>query len=151
MSELRGKNTQGCSNSCTSRIDNIDISLPNTSVLEGNKVTEEDAHNGSHTAASNTLKDLDSNQMLATKHNIRNSRPDITLTRAAINCWIFRDRPQNRHPIPNTAYANNRQALRPKMSLSFPYRGWKDVRVRKYEVAIQLVRFRAFKSLPIWP
>ena len=41
-------------------------------------------------------------------------------------------RPQNKQPKPKTLYANKRQGLRPKISLSLPYSGWKLVRVRKY-------------------
>lgn len=61
------------------------------------------------------------------------------------------------------------QAFLPNMSLNFPYRGWKDVKVIKYladtsvsrrvavigagtyAVAIHDVLFNAFKSLPIMP
>jgi hypothetical protein len=49
------------------------------------------------------------------------------------------------------AYAKSKHCFLPKMSLSFPYNGWKDVRVRKYEVAIQLVKLSALRSLPIFP
>jgi hypothetical protein len=47
------------------------------------------------------------------------------------------------------AYAKRRQGFRPKISLSFPYNGWNEVKVKKYEVAIQLVKLRALRSLPI--
>lgn len=52
--------------------------------------------------------------------------------RAAISSGMVRARPQKRHPMPKMVYALSRATLRPKMSLSLPYRGWKVVRVRKY-------------------
>jgi hypothetical protein len=90
------------------------------------------------------------------------------------------DRPQPRQPMPKTVYANRRHSLRPKISLNLPYSGWKVVSVKKYlllpsrrqirsatrsgkssekglsifhpyDVAIQLVLFRAFRSDPILP
>ena len=52
--------------------------------------------------------------------------------RAAISWPMFCDRPQRTLPRPKTAYAKRRHDLREKMSESFPYRGWKEERVRKY-------------------
>lgn len=34
-------------------------------------------------------------------------------------------------PTPKTKYANSKHSLRPKISLSLPYSGWKEVKVRK--------------------
>jgi hypothetical protein len=53
--------------------------------------------------------------------------------------------------MPKIRYANRRHDLRPKMSESLPYKGWKTVRVRKYAVAIQEVALRAWRSVPIVP
>ena len=55
----------------------------------------------------------------------------LILTRAVINWSIDPASPQNKQPKPNMEYAKSKHGLRPKMSLSFPYRGWKDVKVRK--------------------
>ena len=51
---------------------------------------------------------------------------------AAMSSSIVRDIPQRRQPIPKTEYANRRVGFLPKISLSFPYNGWKVVKVRKY-------------------
>jgi len=51
---------------------------------------------------------------------------------AAISSSMVCAMPQNRHPKPNTAYANKRVGFLPKISLSLPYSGWKVVNVRKY-------------------
>ena len=57
---------------------------------------------------------------------------------AAMSSSIVRAMPQNRHPKPNTAYANKRVGFLPKMSLSLPYNGWKVVNVRKYLDTVSL-------------
>ena len=44
--------------------------------------------------------------------------PDKALL--ATSSVMFRERPQNRQPKVNTVYAKSKQALRPKISLSFP-------------------------------
>ena len=49
-----------------------------------------------------------------------------------MSSFIFLASPQNKHPTPNIVYAKRMQAFLPKMSLNFPYRGWKDVKVMKY-------------------
>lgn len=83
---------------------------------------------------------------------------------------MFRASPQPKHPTPKTAYPNNNAGFLPKMSLSLPYSGWKDVKVKKYlyaeygytdtkpalekatyPVAIHDVLFNDFRSLPILP
>lgn len=56
----------------------------------------------------------------------------IRLTRAAISSFIFLASPQKRQPVPKMAYPNKSAGFLPNISLSLPYSGWKDVRVRKY-------------------
>ena len=51
--------------------------------------------------------------------------------RAAISSPMLRESPHNTLPIPNIVYAKRRHDLREKMSDNFPYKGWKDVNVRK--------------------
>ena len=49
--------------------------------------------------------------------------PMPAMARATMSSFMLRASAQKRFPSANIKYANSRQYLRPKMSLSFPYRG----------------------------